>query len=492
MSPGVLLLCLCSAAQDRPALSDAIDLHVPRISGYNAREEAGLVEDGEFLRRVMLDLAGAPPSLDDVRAFMANADPGKRAARVDALLASPRFADLWSRRLADVLLGNRHDAPGGASFTTWLRGRLEDHATWTAIIRELIEAEGTLAQVPSLAWKVAWAREKDEGAAFATALSRQLFGINLFCARCHDHAFDKWRVDDFHELAAFTRSRSVRKTPGGAVVEEGPFDPEAHVYDPWARQGWGKTQKIGPRLFGADAPAPGQKLSLALADGVLKLDYVDRAFINRVWSWLMGRGLVHPVEEWDLRNKSLSPALHRALELDYRMHARSLRSLIKAICLSNAYQRRSDGPGEVRKINFGHGVIRPLSAEQLSASVEVATRGAALADTEESYRISRLLWGRPGAETEITPLAPDARVVEWLREGREPRELLRKSPVLRRIGRGLEPLQERIEILFLAFLSRRPDADEAARFAAFLAGAAPDWEGAAWALLNSTEFMTRH
>jgi hypothetical protein len=63
---------------------------------------------------------------------------------------------------------------------------------------------------------------------------------------------------------------------------------------------------------------------------------------------------------------------------------------------------------------------------------------------------------------------------------------------LRQIKGGSEPLGDRIERLFLSFLSRLPSADEAERFSKALGGPGPDWEGAAWALVNSTEFMTRH
>ncbi|HLY10418.1 MAG TPA: DUF1549 domain-containing protein, partial [Planctomycetota bacterium] len=352
------LLVLLARPQDQADLSDTIDTLLPGIVGYRFSPEAGLVDDGEFLRRAMLDLWGVPPTFDDVVAFTKDVRPGKRSERVGTLLASPRFSNFWSRRIAEMFLGNFREAAGGTAFVRWLSDRLSEDRPWPDILRRMIEAEGSLSEVPELAWKVAWWREKDEGSAFTTALSRQVFGINLFCARCHDHAFDKWRTEDFHQLAAFTRGRMLRRTPSEILVEEAAFDPERHVYDPYERLGWGRFAKTSPRLFDAPAPTAGRKLSHSLADAIPQDAHTDRAFVNRVWAWLMGRGLVQPVDEFDLKNKPLSAPLLASLEADFRKHGRSLKALIQGICLSQGYRRRSDAPGEVRKITFSQGVVR--------------------------------------------------------------------------------------------------------------------------------------
>lgn len=487
------LLFLLAPLQDPADPSGVIDTLIATIPGYRRAQEAALVEDGEFLRRASLDLVGSPPSLGEVQAFMADERPSKRADLVDQLLASPGFADFWSRRLGEVLLGNFHEAAGGAPFVRWLGERVTEDTPWPEILRKVLEAEGALQEVPAAAWKVALWREKDEGAAFTISLSRQAFGINLFCAECHDHAFDKWRVEDFYQLAAFTRARTVQKTDQGIVVLEAAFDPEKHgkKVDPPGKFRLGLA--TDPRLFNAPPAEAGRKLSLSLAQAVVQDPHVDRAFVNRVWAWLMGRGIVNPVDEHDLKNKPLSRDLLPALEKGYREKGRSLRALIRAICLSRGYQRRSDAPGELRKIDFSRGVIRPLSAGQLLASLEVATGGKATSTASEGYRITAQVWGRPGSETEMTPLRSESQAINWLREDPAVQQKLKDSAVLRRIARGTEPMAERIGQLFLAVLSRHPTAEESDRFGAFLgAGGAAPWETALWVLLNTTEFRTRH
>ncbi|HEV3028028.1 MAG TPA: DUF1549 domain-containing protein, partial [Planctomycetota bacterium] len=386
-----ILGLLFSQQSNPPSLTETIDTLVPQIFGYRSQPEADLVDDGEFLRRIMLDLVGAPPSLEDVVAFSGDARPEKRAARIDELLSSPRFSDFWSRRLAEVLVGNYHEVQGGAAFASWLRARLAEQTPWSLIVRRLLEAEGRLSEVPELAWKVAWWKEGDKGATITSAFSRQVFGINLFCARCHDHGFDKWRVDDFHELAAFTRGRKIERTPQDVIVREDPFSPADHVVDPWEPRRYGKPVKMPPRLFGGNVPPEGRKLSVSLADLALQQPYVTRAFVNRTWAWLMGRGIVYPVDEFDLRNKPISPALLKALEGDYSLHGESLRPLVRSICLSRAYQRRSQAVGPEPKVTYRRAVIRPLSAEQLLASLEVATRGSPSGDRVEARRVAGIL-----------------------------------------------------------------------------------------------------
>src|SRR5262245_32510717 len=96
----VLLLCFLVAgteshpqsAQKKPksALSSGIDSAASGQSG--GAKTSAVTEDGEFLRRVMLDLVGFPPSLEQVKAFMADTNVDKRSEMVDKLLESEEWA----------------------------------------------------------------------------------------------------------------------------------------------------------------------------------------------------------------------------------------------------------------------------------------------------------------------------------------------------------------------------------------------------------------
>src|SRR5688572_14711815 len=89
-----------------PSLPQAIDAEVSRISGFNRAAAAPRCDDGEYLRRVMLDLVGYPPTAQETGAFAADPAADKRAAVVDRFLVSERFADFWARRWMDVFFGS--------------------------------------------------------------------------------------------------------------------------------------------------------------------------------------------------------------------------------------------------------------------------------------------------------------------------------------------------------------------------------------------------
>src|ERR1043165_8056561 len=112
---GTAFLCLLGGAASpqqeavkRPPGAAALDAAVRGINGYNPSGQSPLANDGEFLRRVMFDLVGYPPSGAQVKAFAADPRENKRAAIVDELLSNDDFADYWSRLFAESYFGNYH------------------------------------------------------------------------------------------------------------------------------------------------------------------------------------------------------------------------------------------------------------------------------------------------------------------------------------------------------------------------------------------------
>ena len=64
--------------------------------------------DDEFLRRVRIDTIGSLPSPKEVREFLADTRPDKRAKKIDELLADPLHAALWATKFCDIT-GNNTD-----------------------------------------------------------------------------------------------------------------------------------------------------------------------------------------------------------------------------------------------------------------------------------------------------------------------------------------------------------------------------------------------
>jgi len=500
----LLPLVLAAPAPQEQNLSATIDEGVRKISGFRAPAAAPRCDDGEFLRRVMLDLVGYPPHADEVRRFIADADPGKRGAVIDRLLESDRFADLWARRWMSVFFGNYHvfrmeplrslDPEDAArimeSFRHWLQERLKRDASWADIVRDILEAEGPVSGKPAVAYKLGtmgWPRRPY----YENRAVQQLLGIDLSCTGCHDDAFDKWRVEDGYSLMAFSTGRRLLRGPRGLEVREEPQSPDHVVEMPGIALGGNRKREVAPPRFflTGDRPAEGEVLAKAFARMMTAPKNVQfsHATVNRVWSWLLGRGLVHPVDEFNLKNRCLAPALMTALGEEFRKSGYSVRFLVRSICRSDTYQRRADGPGPYERITFARGQVRPLSAEQILNSLEAATRGRPTFDVLRAQELAELMVRGDRPVCEVAEVPADPRALLWLSNGDPVWTLIRDGDVVSRI-RAMK--EGRVTEMFLAALSREPSAEEAKRFDLFLQDRSVD--EAYWALLNSAEFLTRH
>ena len=503
----VLLFCTlfprltgASLPQD-PSLPQAIDAEVSRIPGFNRATAAPRCDDGEYLRRVMLDLVGFPPTAQETRAFAADPAADKRQAVVDRLLASERFADFWARRWMDVFFGSSLAFRGDAverldaqereiivdRFRRWLAGRIQRDRAWTDTVTDLLIADGTPEGAPALAYKVAldgWARPTGfEGRAVS-----HFMGMDASCVGCHDHPFDNWTVDDGVALAAFSSGRKIRWGPKGLEVIEGPEPPGRAVQNP------GRALVPAPAFPRGGKPADGEVLARAYARLMVAPANVQfrAAFVNRIWSWLLGRGIVSPVDEFNLKNRPLSPNLLNLLSRSFAANGHSLRFLIRAICASETYQRRSDGPAPYAKVNFSRTQIRPLSAEQLQHSLEVATLGAPRFDRVRIRRLAERMIRGDAPACDTAERTPDVRALAWLAESEEVWTLIREGAVVKAIAAEAD-VASRVKSMFQSAFSREPGLRELDRYSAFLKDRGEEGlREAYWTLLNSTEFLTRH
>lgn len=158
--------------------------------------------DGEFLRRVSLDLTGLPPSSDKLRAFIADKRPvqEKRAAVVDELIGSPAFVEHWTNKWADLLQVNpKFLGAGAASFRTWIRGQVEKNTPYDQFVQAILTAEGSNFENPAASyWKIL------RLPAEAMENTTHLFLATRFnCNKCHDHPFERWTQDQYYQTAAY-------------------------------------------------------------------------------------------------------------------------------------------------------------------------------------------------------------------------------------------------------------------------------------------------
>ncbi|NQV28398.1 MAG: DUF1549 domain-containing protein [Rhodopirellula sp.] len=206
---------LVSAAElSRKGSPAEVAVEVDRLVGVelkaNEIQPAGLSTDEDFLRRVTLDISGTLPSARDVTLFGLNPDKAKRERAIERLLESDEYAAAWARYWRDVIFGRATNMRAGLvnqAFVDWMTESLSENKGWDLIATEMITASGDVRENGNSALIFA-----QEGVAedVAGEVSRIFLGIQMQCANCHDHPWDRWKRADFHELAAFFPRISLR------------------------------------------------------------------------------------------------------------------------------------------------------------------------------------------------------------------------------------------------------------------------------------------
>lgn len=207
----VTLMASVSAAERAPQPSRTAAQVDQLILQSEETASLSLVDDAAFLRRVTLDVAGRPATPAEITRFGLNPSQNKRSAIVDELLESSEYGENWARYWRDAMLLRATNVRSGLvrqPFEDWMAERLNDNQSWETIVQELLTATGTVRENGATALLFAHEGEPEEVAAEA---SRLFMGIQVQCANCHDHPWDRWKREEFHELVAFFPRVSVRR-----------------------------------------------------------------------------------------------------------------------------------------------------------------------------------------------------------------------------------------------------------------------------------------
>jgi hypothetical protein len=472
-----------------------------------------LCTDDEFVRRAYLDACGRLPTAAEAKAFRADGDARKRDKLIDRLVTLPEFADFWALKWADVLRSNRKtiQAKGSYAFQLWLRDQIARNVPLDRIVKELLTATGnTFANPPANYYRIA---KDPQSLAESTA---QLFlGVRMQCAKCHNHPFERWTQDDYYGLSAvFARVKNKPEgaAKGAAVAAEVIVAArDGEVTQPRT----GKTMK--PRYPGAgdqDVPA-GADRRAAFADWLTKPDnaFFAKSVANRVWFHLMGKGIVDPVDDFRDSNPSSNDELLEALGKDFAMHEYNLRHLVTTIMKSRTYQLSAQ-PNETNKDDgryFSRAVTKLLTAEQLLdalcdvtgvpekfAGLPAGTRAVQLPDGEVNHPFLKT-FGQPARELACEcERESDGNLAQALQliNGPTVNEKVR-NPNNRLAGllAAKKAEAEVLEEIYLAALSRPPEADEVAIALAHVTkrdDKRKAWEDVLWAVINTREFLFRH
>jgi hypothetical protein len=494
------------AAKDAAAIARLIDAEVLRKLAEAKLTPSPLCSDEEFVRRASLDLTGVIPSMERARKFIDSTDPDKRAKLVDELLADGnygrRMADLWTAKLFPRDSNNRFVSK--EPFYKWLEDEFNKNAPWSQVVSAIVTASGEVDQNPAVTYYLA-NRSVDK---LTDTVGQHFLGVQLQCAQCHNHPFTSWKQSEYWGMAAFfskvkvdnpkNANKGADNTKIGAT--EGPGKNRAKDFFPESAKTVPAKFLGGPEL-NLNPNEPYRPVLAKWLTGPSN-PFFARAMVNRTWAHLNGRGFVNPIDDMMPENEPSHPELLDALAYHIANTGFDLKYLMKAICLSETYQRSSkptnDNKADAK--HFSHMTVKVMSPEQLFDSLGKVTGG---------IRNTEIAKGAKGANKGVGPADPRDRFVTFFLAGSEtasttdyevgiPQALrLMNSPIANQpavvraiVGAASDPA-DAIERIYLAALSRRPTSEEKKTLTDYVnhnGSRAEAYGDILWAALNSSEF----
>jgi hypothetical protein len=471
-----------------------------------------LCSDAEFFRRIHLDTIGTLPEPADIKAFLADRRPDKRARAIDRVLNRPEFVDFWALKWGDLLRIHRAalNEKGMWSFYNWVRAGLRDNKPVDDFVRDVITAEGsTFTEGPTNFYRVSrdpldWSQN-----------TAQLFlGVRLQCAKCHHHPYEKWSQDDYYGMAAFfmrlgTKSSQEFGVFGGETIVY--LRPNGEVSHP--RKG-GIVPPHPPDGPVMDDPFDRRR---KLADWLTAPDnpFFARNMVNRFWGYCMGRGLVEPLDDMRATNPASNPELLDALARDFVHHKFDLKHLLRTIMNARGYQLASaQGSGnraDILDLHHARQAVKRLTAEQLADAVDVATgTRAKYTGLPQGTRAIQLpdpgvrsffldVFGKPArqitCECERTSQPNMAQALHLLNSDFVNQKIGAPAGRIDNLFKAKTPLPAVVEEMYLVTVSRPPQPEEMRLAQTWIGRAPTPKEGVQdllWTLLNSREFLFNH
>jgi len=346
-----------------------------------------LCDDATYLRRVTLDLTGLPPSPQQVREFLADRRPvrEKREEVVDRLLASPEYVEYWTNKWADLLQVNRKflGTEGAAAFREWIRAAVAENRPYDQFAREVLTSTGSNKANPAASYY----KVLREPQLMMENTTHLFLGVRFNCNQCHDHPFERWTQDQYFQTAAFFAKTKLKKaeeagdqTIGGTAVE-GAKPLYEEVFDADA----GSVEH--PRSGKEVQPAFPYECDYEVADGASERErlaawitspdnrYFAKSYVNRLWGYLLGVGLIEPIDDIRAGNPPTNPALLDHLTREFVESGFNVRHVMRAICTSRTYQLSVDANewNADDTLNYSHAKPRRLPAEVLYDTIHAVT-----------------------------------------------------------------------------------------------------------------------
>ncbi len=388
---------------------------------------SGLCTDADFVRRVTLDLTGLPPTAEQVHEFLGDPRPSrdKRAVLVDQLIGSDDFIEYWTNKWADLLQVNAKflGREGATSFRGWIRDQVASNRPYDEFVRDVLTASGSNREHPEASYfKIL--RTPEDTMENTTHL---FLGVRFNCNKCHDHPFERWTQNQYYETAAFFAQVDLERDPesgnrriGGTAVE-GAKPLFEIIRD--ADQG----EVTHARTGAVTAPAFPFEANHQVPDNATRREqlaswisspdnaYFARSYVNRLWGYMFGVGLIEPLDDIRAGNPPSNPALLDYLTDQFIESGFDVQHLFQLICNARTYHLsvETNQWNEDDTVNYSHAIPKRLPAEVLFDAVHrvtgstpeipgvpAGTRAAALPDSGIDVASGFLTtFGRPARES---------------------------------------------------------------------------------------------
>jgi len=474
-------------------------------------QPANICTDAVFVRRVYLDVIGTLPTAQEARTFILDKDPNKRSAIINRLLERDEFADYWAMKWSD-LLRVKAEFPinlwpnAVQAYHHWIRSSIRKNLPYDKFVRELLVSSGSNFRVPQVNFYRAMQSKEPETIAQAVALTfmgeraenwekERLSGMAGFFSQVGFKITAEWK----EEIVYFDPNRATSPTTGKAAFKA--------VFPD------GKSAKL------SEDKDPREVFADWLIDP--KNPWFTRNIVNRVWSWFLGRGIIHEPDDIRPENPPSNPKLLAFLEKELIAAKYDLKHIYRLILNSSTYQLssipRTDKPEA--EANFSHYPLRRLEAEVLIDALNQITgtteqyssqipepftfippeqRSIALADGSITSSFLEL-FGRPsrdtGLESERNNLPTAAQRLHMLNSSHIQRKI-EQGRKFRNLMQGKGNMQQLATRLYLAILSRFPTNEEVKIVEDYSKSQRGNKRivaiDLAWALINSAEFLYRH
>ena len=464
--------------------------------------------DAAFVRRAYLDLTGTLPSGFEAQQFIVDPDPNKRQALIDRLLASDEFADYLAMKWGD-LLRIKAEFPinlwpnAAQAYHRWVRQAIRDNKPYDQFARQLLTSSGSNFETPPVNFYRAMQSRTPGGIAQTVALtflgeraehwpSNQWANLSVFFANLGYKSTAEWKEEIVFFNPASTNKDALKGSARSATLPDG----------------------ITVTLL------PNQDPRRVFTDWLVKQPQFSRSLVNRAWSWLLGRGIIHEPDDIRPDNPPSNSELLAFLEKEFISSGYNFKRLYRLILVSQVYQLsaipRSQDPQAA--MNFAFYAPRRLEAEVLIDAVDQITgthenyssaipepytfipdsvKSVALPDGSITSSFLEM-FGRPPRDTGLESERNNRMSVSQKLFFLNSRQIQGKLESCRMITFQSSPERtpaESVRGIYLGVLSRFPTPDEMKTAQAYLQSGLPKRQATidlAWALLNTSEFLYRH